>query len=142
MNKKAFTLAELLGVIMIIAILGGIAVYSVSHVIRSNQTKIIKSYEETMKSAAYNYLIDNSDQMPSVDSNKYIYLSQLLNSKHIDLFEGIAGSECPSVRSNSFVWVSRGPDLDNNFNLNYKICLICINENSEITYETIEGCTK
>ena len=141
MNKKAFTLAELLGVIMIIAILGGIAVYSVSHVIRSNQTKVIKSYEETMKAATYNYLIDNSNQIPLVNVSRSISLNQLISSGYIDPFEGITSSECQNVNSNSYVLVTRGPDLDNNFNLEYKVCFACFDNNNETTYETTEYCS-
>ena len=66
MNKKGFTLVELLAVIVIIALLSSIAAVSYTTFVNSTRDRVYKTYEDTIKSAAEMYLIDNPGEIPGV----------------------------------------------------------------------------
>lgn len=123
MNKKGFTLVELLGVIIILAIIGTIAAISVNTLIERGKIGIYKNYESTLKSSASNYLISNSDELPNIGSSIDISVTTLVNSKFIDELEDPKNKsdKCTS----SYVRVTRDVNVSNNYNLTYKICLIC-----------------
>ena len=123
MNKKGFTLVELLGVIVLIAILAGLAVISVNHIINSGKMGLYKNYENTLENATRNYFIDNINDMPSVNSSKNISYNTLLNGKYIEEFKDPNKGDC----SLSYTEVTRGENVGNNFNIKYKPCLICKN---------------
>ena len=72
MNRKGFTLAELLGVIIIIAILSTVAVLSVNYVVQNGKKGVYQNLENTLKGAVENYLIDNSSKVPNIGGNKNI----------------------------------------------------------------------
>ena len=59
MNKKAFTLIELLGVIVILGIIGLIVTPIVQSVINDSNTKACNAQVESIKRAARNYVSSN-----------------------------------------------------------------------------------
>ena len=61
MNKKAFTLVELLGVIIILGILGLVIIPKVGNTITNGQEQAYKAQETTIRKAANDFLIDNTD---------------------------------------------------------------------------------
>ena len=60
-NNKGFTLIELLAVIVILAILMGIIALNFSSIFSSTQDKVYKTYEDSMKTAAIEYIIDSGE---------------------------------------------------------------------------------
>lgn len=58
MNKKGFTLAELLGVIVVLAIIISISGISVVSIINKSRAKVSKEMEDNLKEAAITYVID------------------------------------------------------------------------------------
>lgn len=58
MNKKGFTLAELLGVIVVLAIIISISGISVVSIINKSRLKVSKEMEDNLKEAAITYVID------------------------------------------------------------------------------------
>lgn len=61
MNKKAFTLVELLGVIVILGILGLVIIPKVGDSITNSQEQSYKAQETTIKKATNDFLMDNTD---------------------------------------------------------------------------------
>ena len=61
MNKKAFTLVELLGVIIILGILGLVIIPKVGNTITNGQEQAYKAQETTIRKAANDFLLDNTD---------------------------------------------------------------------------------
>ena len=126
-NNKGLTLVELLGVIVVIAILSALAVVSLNSVITSGKKGLYNNYEKTLEGAARNYYIDNISDIPSVGSSTRITYEILLGGKYIDKFDDPNGGDC----SSSYVEVARGADNGNNFNLKYKACVVCTNKDNK-----------
>ena len=122
--KKGFTLVELLGVIVVLAILSGIAVVSVSSLIDKGREDVYLDYEKTLESGAQNYLITHLDKIPTSGHPTTIYYTDLMNddASYKNLKDPKGGS-CNS----SYVKVSRASVSENeiNYDLNYQVCLIC-----------------
>lgn len=70
MNKKGFTLAELLGVIVILAIIAIIAFPSVLGLLNSSQDETDEAMQNFAISAARNYVNDNMDAYPKALEGK------------------------------------------------------------------------
>ena len=64
-NNKAFTMIELLGVIVIIGFLSTMAVTAVSRYKKKAQNDTYKNCEQNLESAAKNYLVYNTSSIPS-----------------------------------------------------------------------------
>ena len=128
-NKKGFTLVELLAVIVIIALLSSIAALSYTAFVNSTRDRVYKTYEDTMKASAEMYLIDNPNMIPSINGNAKLYLNDLLINNDIESIKNPDDSNDTCSSSNtandSYVLIERGTNIEGNFNLTYKICLRC-----------------
>lgn len=143
MNKNGLTLVELLAVIVVLAIVMGIAAVSVSYLIENSKQDVYKNYEENLESATKNYLTANLDKIPlPPDPNGTVYsttinMETLLTNNFIDKLED------PKDRNNdcseSYVIVTRCEDKNNNYNLIYKVYLKC-GENYETKHTDTYEC--
>lgn len=134
MEKNGFTLVELLSVIVVIAILIGVASISFNSLIESQKQEVYKNYEQTLKSNARHYLIDNTNLIPSVGSSYKLEMNTLVTEKIMEKVKDPKGGNCDS----SYVLITRKPnissndeDISNNYDIEYKVCLICTNYKSE-----------
>lgn len=134
MNKKGFSLVELLSVIVIIALVGGIAMISYSSYINKSRERIYKTYEDTMKSTVEMYLIDNMNLLPEIGNSSKIMLSTLLSQNEIEQIKNPIDST-DLCQEKSYVEITRSEDTTNNLNLNYKVCLICKDYQTSICTE-------
>lgn len=129
-NKRGFTLVELLGVIVVIVILGGLAAVSINYIVQNSKKSVYKNYESALKGATENYLIENPDKIPEEPtsdndfkrSDKITY-DVLTTGLFMDKIKDPNGGNCDS----SYVVIKRGKDIANNYNLTYEYCLICDN---------------
>ena len=64
MNKKGFTLVELLGTIILLSVIALIALPSVISLLTTSQEEINNSYRSAAINAARNYVNDNMDSFP------------------------------------------------------------------------------
>lgn len=78
MSKRGFTLAELLGVIVILGILGMVAMLAIEKNIRDGRLKTCKTQEKTIIEGAKMWQIDNPTSEGSVT------IEQLKNGGYID----------------------------------------------------------
>lgn len=129
MNKNGFTLVELLGVIVVLAIVFGLAVVGVSHVINTGKQSIYFSLEKTMESSSKNYIIDNYNEIISANFPINISLNKLIEKGYIDKYKLPDEGNCDK----SYVRVSKSSELS------YKTCLICKNGDN-ILYKTSDDC--
>ncbi len=125
--NKGFTLVELLGVIIIISIISGIAVVSVTYILENSRNSVYKNYESTLSGSARNYLIKNIDKRPQVGGSLNVSYNDLKTGGFIDTIKDPKGGNCNS----SYVKITRGADKGINYTFNYKACLVCTNYRSE-----------
>ena len=128
-NKKGFTLVELLAVIVIVALLTGIGAISYTAFVNKTKNNVYKTYEDTMKSTTQLYLLDNSDMIPPINGKTILYLNDLLLNNKIDQIKNPHNKEdiCSSSNrdNDSYILIERGENIEDNFNLTYNVCLKC-----------------
>jgi prepilin-type N-terminal cleavage/methylation domain-containing protein len=140
MNKKAFTLTELLSTILIIAFIFGIAVFAYTRVVNRSKDKAFEVYEETMYSETMSLLIESL-----TDPNKASLYPLNGETKRFSLTElGIKKINNPNnvndLCLDSYVEVTRNDyqgTSSNDYmeNLQYKVCLICRQSNYNVNGE-------
>jgi len=104
MNNKGFTLVELLAIIVIIAIVGGIAIANFTNIFTSVQDQVFETYEQSMIDASVQYIIDSSNVPKMVGTTQRpvkISLAYLVgDSKKVNEFDcgtGPSTSSCQNV---------------------------------------------
>ena len=142
-NKKAFTLVEIIAVIVIIGILSSIAIVSVTGYISKTKKNVLISHENGMKTAGKNmtstylsenkYCEDANDKnfpVPKDNSREIVTLEQLIEEgyehdlKNPYYKEGTDEKERYCYKDISVVQIK---NLGNQ-NYEYKACIICGNE--------------
>ena len=147
MNKKGFTLVELLGVIVIIGVISLIAVGSYSSYIHTAKSTAYEAGETGMEGAAESLLIDCMTNLtgnrvclkysiPNVGQQTKISLTDLVTYQFMEPIQDPENGAMTCDASRSYVLVTRNSNASGsaNYDINYKGCLICSN------YRT-EGCT-
>lgn len=84
MNKKGFTLVELLGIIILIAIIISIVFPGVTGVLRKSKKTIKDIQINKILDSAYDYTLKNTNLLPERDEVIYITLNELKKENLID----------------------------------------------------------
>ena len=137
MNKKGFTLIELLGVMVVLVIIFGLAVTGSIFPINTGKLGVYNAHKSSLETAAYNYLIDNFNEVSLKNEEKInISMQTLVNNGYIDsgAIKDPENGNCDS----SYVIVTRTSETDE-FDFNYKACLIC-KDGDKITYKSDDEC--
>ena len=130
MNKKGFTLTELLSTILIIALVFGIAAIAYTTILNKGQNKSFEVYEETMYSETMTLMLESltdptkANLFPMNGETKRFYLSDLdikkfnnpknTNDLCLDSYVDVTRDDYQNVSSSDYME-----------NLQYKVCLIC-----------------
>ena len=142
MNRKGYTLIELIAVIAILAIVMVIGVYSVtSYMNRSKQKAfdvLINSFEDGVLTAYTSCLTNpkgsdfcRNHSIPDAGEFDRISLGELENDEFVEKMKN-PWNTSEKCESNSYIIATR--TSDDNISFNYKTCLQCGNHISE-------GCT-
>ena len=126
LNKKGFTMIELLAVIVIMSILALIATPAVyKYVTKSRGTSTDTMLKSTYE-AAENYIMDNNITL-NVGSTKTIQVSELVNEQYLErLTDPVSNSKLCSNRTGSKVVVKRLPNTTGGMiNYQYDITIDC-----------------
>lgn len=86
MKKRGFTLAELLGVITVLAMLSLLITPVITKTIKNNKQKLYNIQIHEIEKAAYDYAIKNTDTLPEEGVTVIITLGELKR-------EGLIGQE-------------------------------------------------
>ena len=101
-NKKGFTLVELLGTIVIIGILSGLAISGVTRMINNAKKETSESQKKTIKMAAESYFQSNVKKLPKViGSSSTVSAKELNDAKYITT--ELKNEDGESCMENSYV---------------------------------------
>ena len=125
MNKKGFTLTELIGVIAILALIAIIAFPPILKQIKGTKSKIDKTTEILITTGAGNYIDENKNDFPKIHGNKYcITLQTLVDDNKVS--KDLVDSEGNKLDLNKFVKV----EVNKN-SYNYSITDTCAGKYKE-----------
>ena len=139
MNKKGFTLVELLAAIGILALLMGVATITYSALISRSKKRAFEAYEETMRAQAMQVLVESltDPSRPSLVPANHGHIKLNLVQLGIATFANPVEKTdtCPT----SYVYVTREDNDSSGAHVdafNYKVCLIC----TQSDYITSDDC--
>lgn len=135
-NRKAFTLIELIAVIVILGVIALIAIPAVTYYLSGAQHDAYKIAEQNLVNAAYNMFADCAgvgdlavcDQYSVPDGGDYVTVpaSVLIANGYLDPIADPASQGSYCDENNSFAIVMNdATDTDFNADLSYKACLSC-----------------
>lgn len=134
MNKKAFTMIELLAVVLILGVVLAIAVTSYNGYLNTSRDKSFKLAINSLRDIVEEAYIDCSSNNPNNDfclnhkrpttNSDKIYLYELINSGYSEKVKNPydTNSECDS---NSYIEVSPVSFNNGVSEYSYNVCLIC-----------------
>ena len=150
LNKKGFTLVELLAVVAILGILSGFAIMAVTSYKEKTRRKLYENYEKQMKDSTVNYINAHPDLVPAAGGNINILTDDLISSSFLDPMNDpldstlkcsgyIKVKNISNISSNNSYDPSSGYDENGNIinsnttniDLTYKVCLQCKQYNSK-----------
>ena len=132
MKRKGFTIAEVLAVVVIIAILSVVVVPNISSYVVLSKDEYNKNVKKQMILSGKNYYAENQERLPRDTSEKtmdYIAVQELATLKYINN-EFIDADDNSCMDESYVVAVNKG------LGLNYYACMICTeDEDKYITEE-------
>ena len=128
MNKRGFTLIEVLVVIIIIGLISGIGIVAYNAFFDTAKDKYYNSLESNMLLAGNDYFEDHRDLLPLGNDYSIVSLVTLIEDKYIDPVKDYDGKEC--LEGTVFAY------RENN-KFKYEACLKC--ENYESSGSFCEG---
>lgn len=134
LNNYGFTLMELIGVIIIVAIVVAIAFPNISRYILSSRTNTYNMYEENLETATANMMSvclqkNTPDCIPESGGSKTVSLSDLISLQYIERLKDPEKDGQYCNETDSYVVVTNsGSSL---MKLEYAVCLKCSNYQSE-----------
>jgi len=143
MNKKGFTLIEMLAVIMLLGILTTIAVVSYTNYLNTSREKSFNLAENSFKDALLEAYVDcktgfsdndfcSKHSEPNMkDERDEITLLELIEAEHIEKIKNPYNTNEYCDINNSYIEVISNADFTDHSDLSYKVCLICGNKSSE-----------
>ena len=121
MNKKGFTLVEMLATVTLLGVLVSLAVVSYTRYVKSTRQAVYNDYEETLKAASTNYFLNNTGMLPKKGSETKVLATTLLNQNYLEDLKD-PGNKNLTCNSNSYVIVTRKDDVGFNMDLEYQVC--------------------
>lgn len=116
MNKKAFSIIELLITVVIISIIISIALPSIYSILRKNKEKNYEEYNTYLKDNLHMYNIDLQEDLWTERETEYLTVSkEELKARNKDL--NINHEHCVIAGNMSII--------KNNKNFDYKVCIYC-----------------
>ena len=130
MNKRAFTLIELLAVIVIIALLVGIGTVAYSSIADQASNKSFQSYRDTMHAEAVHYMSNNYNSVVWTNNSVTLTLSDL----KIDPINNPKNKNDLCQESNVTITRSRH-SVSGVLSMSYNVCLRCNDFNECKVYD-------
>ena len=101
MNRKGFTLVELLAAVIILGLLTTLAYVSVRSILNRGDESYYKNQEELLLLAGREYFADNRDKLPDeIGDTSTVTLETLVKEKYIDPIKDKNENDCDQKKSN------------------------------------------
>ena len=133
MNKKGFTMIELMAAITLLGIMSTLAVVSVSKYLNKSKKTVYRDYEDTLKNATTNYFLDHTGLLPEINdaSGTKVLATTLINEDYLENMKDPTNKSF-NCNNNSYVIVTRKDNVGFNMDLEYRVCLVCSKYKSSI----------
>ena len=150
-NKKGFTLIEIIVVFAILAVVASIASFSIFQYLNKGQDVAYRIAENTFEDAASAAFTDCLTGATNEFCSKYslpkdkydyqlVYLDELINNEYVDPIKNPDDNSEYCDLEKSYVYITNRADMSTskNYDLQYKVCLICGDKESEYCRENID----
>lgn len=126
MNKKGFTMIELMAVITLLGIMTTLAVVSVSKYLNKSKKTVYRDYEDTLKNATTNYFLNHTGLLPEINDARgtKVLATTLINEGYLENMKDPQNGSL-YCNENSYVIVTRKDNVGFNMDLEYRVCLVC-----------------
>ena len=129
-NKKGFTMLELLAVIIILGILITLAYMGVSRYLNQARNATYSDFEQNIKDGVTNYLIDHTGTIPNEEESLVVDVKKLVCEGYVeDLQDPRESSKTCNLESYAIV-TRKNDSTSGNMDIEYKACLKCGNYTS------------
>ena len=118
MNKKGFTMIELMAAITLLGIMSTLAVVSVSKYLNKSKKTVYRDYEDTLKNATTNYFLDHTGLLPEINdaSGTKVLATTLINEDYLENMKDPTNKSF-NCNNNSYVIVTRKDNVGFNMDL-------------------------
>lgn len=125
LNKKGFTLVELLAGVVIVGLIMGIGLVSYSSLIGESRNRVYENYMDTVHDELEMYFIENPIEIPNDGNTLKLYLHNLEISPIINPDNSNDTCRSNDNSNDSYIEVSRDDSSYGTIALKYKVCLKC-----------------
>ena len=137
-NKKGFTMLELLAVIIILGILISLAYTSISRYINQARSTTYEDFEKNITSGVTNYLIDHTGSIPNEGESLVVDVEKLVCEGYVEDLQDPRESS-KTCNLDSYAIVKRNANTGYNMDIDYEACLVCAGYKSPACSNSIEG---
>ena len=133
-NKKGFTLVEILGAVVILAILAVVVIGAISYFVNKGKEEYDNSLEKQFLLAGQEYYSNYPDKLPDTKGSNFVTLAELRSLNIVkDDFVDAYGNVCSNEESAVMATSNGNKDYD------YKACLVCPGSSKFIDSSTCIG---
>lgn len=138
MNRKGFTLVELLAAITILGLLMSVAIASVSWILDSSEENFYETLEKNILLTAENYCAENRGALPSVEGQeRRVYLKTLVDSNYLGKNDVVDYGKAACNINTSYVSILK----KKNGGYSYKLRLYCPARNIDTVGDAMKNTT-